>query len=168
MAEAIVVSAPEGYPRGLSDYLNDIAERESNNTPTAVNRFGYLGKYQFSPRTLWGLGDEFKVTKDEFLRNEILQDSAMVAYLRHNHTILDDIIEKFEYRMFNGIYVTRSGILAGAHLIGPYGIKAYFDPSFKLRRGDRWIRPRIEDGNGTHVSEYVEKFSQYDIDEALN
>ena len=34
-------------------YLSEIANRESNNTPTAVNRIGMLGKYQFSPRTLW-------------------------------------------------------------------------------------------------------------------
>ena len=151
----------------LKMYLYDIAERESRNNPTVVNRFGFMGKYQFSPRTLWGLGQQFKVTKEQFLGDETLQDSAMVAYLRRNYEILSDIIDEYDGRTYKGIQLTASGILAGAHLIGPYGVRYYFDRSFRVKRKGRWVRPALKDGNGTKVEDYFEQFSGYDLTNTL-
>ena len=39
-------------PTELEKFLTHMAYRESDNTPHAVNRFGMLGKYQFSPSTI--------------------------------------------------------------------------------------------------------------------
>ena len=152
----------------LETYLYEMARRESNNNAAVVNRLGFMGKYQFSPRTLWGLGVQFQVTQKEFLDNEELQDSAMVAYLRHNYNILRAVIEEYDGRTYNGIRMTTSGILAGAHLIGPYGIRYYFDRTYRIKRGNRWVIPRIQDSNGTHVEEYIERFSGYDLEQALD
>jgi len=160
----IVTQPPTPEPQGdLYVYLEAVAERESNNTPHVVNRIGMLGKYQFSPKTLWSLGARFKVTRDEFLGNVALQDSAMIQYLRDNRTILHDIIVEYEGKWYNGMYITESGLLAGAHLVGPHGLRAYFDSNYTVRRGNRVIRPRTKDGNGTKVSEYIEEFSGYDL-----
>jgi penicillin-binding protein 2 len=53
-------------PTELEKFLDHVAERESNNTPTVINRYGMLGKYQFSPLTIKGLG--YTITKEEFLK----------------------------------------------------------------------------------------------------
>ncbi len=123
-----------------------------------------MGKYQFGDRTLWSLGAHFKVTRDEFLGDIALQDSAMVAYLRQNRERLSDIIIQYDGQWYEGIYITESGILAGAHLVGPGGVLAYFDSTYTVAMNGRNIRPRVADGNGTHVKEYIEEFSGYSLD----
>ena len=45
-------------------FLNEIGFKESGNRYDIVNRYGYMGKYQFGKKTLEGLG--YKVTKEEF------------------------------------------------------------------------------------------------------
>lgn len=159
----IIIKPPED--RGdLYVFMGVMAERESNNTPTVVNRYGYLGKYQFSPKTLWALGRRFKVTRDEFLGTEALQDSAMVVYLQDNRLTIQDLIVRFDGKWYRGIYITESGLLAGAHLVGPSGLRAWLDPTFTITKNGRKIRPRTYDGNGTRVQEYIAMFSGYDLD----
>ena len=164
-AEPIIVTQPRPpEPQGdLYVFLGAVAQRESNNTQHVVNRIGMLGKYQFSPKTLWGLGMQFKVTRAEFLGNSALQDSAMIQYLRDNRTILRDVIVAYDGKWYGGIYITESGLLAGAHLVGPHGLRAFFEPDYTVRRGSRVIRPLTKDGNGTKVVEYIEEFSGYDL-----
>lgn len=148
----------------LRPFMFAVSKRESNNQHNVVNRYGYLGKYQFSPATLWSLGKKYRVTRDQFLRNEDLQDSAMVEYMRVNSRILEDLIDRFDGSYFKGIYITRSGLLAGAHLIGPFGLKAYFYKSYRVKdKHGNWIRPKIKDANGTSVEEYLIKFSNYNL-----
>ena len=158
--DSVDIAIPPILDKGdLYVFMGAIAERESNNTPDVVNRYGYMGKYQFGPRTLWSLGTQFEVTKEEFLGNVALQDSAMVQYLRDNRTMIQDIIVRYNGVWYNGIYITESGLLAGAHLVGSHGLRAWFDESFLLGN-----RPRIIDGNGTHVGEYIRRFSGYSLD----
>jgi len=167
-AEPIVVTQVAPASHGdLYVFLHAVAQRESNNKAYVVNRIGMLGKYQFSPKTLWQLGARFKVSREEFLDRGELQDSAMVQYLKDNRKILRDIIVEYEGKWYDGFYITESGLLAGAHLVGPHGLRAYFDADYTVKRGDRSIRPRTVDGNGTTVAEYIEKFSGYDL-EALD
>jgi hypothetical protein len=164
VGESISVNEPGPPVKGdLYVYLENIARRESSGRARVVNRYGYLGKYQFSPKTLWSLGREFKVTRDEFLGNVALQDRAMVEYLRDNREMLEEIIVRYDGQWYNGIYVTESGILAGAHLVGPQGLMAFFDTDYTICSRTRCRRPRTVDGNGTHVGEYVEKFSGYTL-----
>ena len=162
--DSIVVPIPEMFNRGnLYVFMDSMAVRESNNTPTIVNRYGYMGKYQFGPRTLWALGRQFRVAKDEFLGNVALQDSAMMEYLKDNREIIGDLVIQYNGRWYNGIYITESGLLAGAHLVGPHGLRAYFDPSYRIRRNGRVIRPRTRDGNGIKVEEYISQFSGFNL-----
>lgn len=162
--EPIEVIRPPDDRGDLYVFMGAMAERESNNTPTVVNRYGYLGKYQFSPKTLWALGRRFRVTKQQFLGTEALQDSAMVQYLQDNRTIIQDLIVRFDGRWFRGLYITESGLLAGAHLVGPQGLRAFLDPTYEITRNGMKYRPRFTDGNGVHVGVYIEQFSRYALD----
>lgn len=153
--DTIVPLRPMTNKGDLSLFMERMALRESDNTPTVVNWLGYMGKYQFGPRTLWALGEEFKVTKAEFLNTEPLQDRAMLQYMRDNRYMISDLIDRFDGKWYRGIYITESGLLAGAHLVGSHGLRAWLEG----RSGTRII-----DAKGTHVRDYVEMFSKYSLE----
>lgn len=140
-------------PTELEKFLHHIALRESDNTPTVVNQYGMLGKYQFHPATIKILG--YRVTKTQFLSNPELQDSVMVAYLRLNNKDLNSLITKYDNTVVKGIKVTRAGILAAAHLAGSDNVRSYLiDPNDNIG---------TVDANGTTIREYMKTFSKYHI-----
>jgi len=65
--------------KGHEEFLEAIGHRESGNRYTIVNKYGYMGRYQFGKSTLKGLG--FKVTKDEFLNSPYIQEKAIQKLL---------------------------------------------------------------------------------------
>jgi hypothetical protein len=81
--EEIVVSEPPKAHQ-LDELIEAIGQLESNNRYDVVNPYGFMGKYQFSPRTVAYLG--YDVTREQFLNNPELQDSVMVSYLRSNYS----------------------------------------------------------------------------------
>ena len=133
-------------------FLEDIGLRESSNNYHAVNQFGYLGKYQFGRKTLDGLGYK-NVTNREFLENPSIQEEAMFALLLHNKNILRRTIKKYHNDTINGIHITESGLLAAAHLAGPGNVRKF------LRKGYEF-----KDGNGTKMTSYMVKFSNYKLE----
>lgn len=136
----------------MGKYLKAIARAEGGHLK-AVNQYGYMGKYQFGAKTLAGLG--IHVSRDSFLANERLQDSAMILNLRANRRILGRVIREYNGTWKDGIYITTSGILAGAHLVGAGGVLAYFYPEdYSHRTGD---------ANGTQIVDYLGKFSGYRV-----
>lgn len=155
LLDSIMVPPPRTDRGNLAFFMEMVAKRESDNIPTIVNWLGYMGKYQFGPRTLWALGGEFRVTKAEFLSTESLQDRAMMQYMRDNRAMIADLIRRFDGKWYQGIYITESGLLAGAHLMGSYGLRAWLE-------GIPGVR--IVDAKGTHVHEYVRMFSKYNLE----
>ena len=135
-----------------SKFLEDLGMRESSGNYKAVNQFGYLGKYQFGRKTLNALGFD-KVSNREFLANSSIQEEAMFALLLHNKRILRRQIEKYHGQTINGIYITESGILAAAHLAGPGNVKKFFRKGYEFH-----------DGNGTKMTSYMIKFSNYKLE----
>jgi hypothetical protein len=133
-------------------FLDDMGFRESSNNYRAVNQFGYLGKYQFGRKTLNGLGYS-NISNRQFLSNPSIQEQAMLDLLAHNKKILKKYIEKYDGKVVHGILVTESGILAAAHLAGPTNVKKFF------RKGQEF-----KDGNGTKLTSYLKKFSNYTLD----
>jgi hypothetical protein len=131
-------------------YLEHIGNRESGGNYLIVNSYGYMGKYQFSPKTLRGLG--INVNRKDFLSNPILQDSAMVVLLIHNKELLETYINLYDGSYMDGNLITESGILAAAHLIGP-------------KRTKILLKDGIDsyDGYGTPVSSYIKEFSGYSL-----
>jgi hypothetical protein len=151
--QTIIDSINQYHQIELDEFLNAIGHRESTNRYDVVNKWGYMGKYQFGRSTLRGLG--YEVSKKEFLSNPDLQEEAMLSLLTHNKEKLQEYIDIFDGKTINGIYITESGILAAAHLGGQGSVKRYF-------RNGKVFR----DGNGTKITSYMNKFSGYDI--ALN
>lgn len=135
----------------LEDFLEAVAQSESNNNYSCVNKLGYLGKYQFSKVLLRDLG--IKVSKEEFISNPKIQEFAMRKLLYHNKHILRKEIAMFDGKEVNGVFVTESGILAAAHLGGPKSVKLF------LYKG-----VNKKDAMGTKVSSYMKKFSGYRLD----
>lgn len=129
-------------------FLEALGMRESSNNYKAINKYGYLGKYQFGKKTLKGLG--YKISTNDFLNNPKIQEEAMIKLLLHNKKILKRHIRKYDGEMLHGVYITESGLLAAAHLAGPGNVK-------------KWIRSGkdFEDGLGTKMTSYLRKFGDY-------
>ena len=132
------------------DFLDAIGFKESGNRYHIVNRYGYMGRYQFGKKTLRGLG--FKQSKQEFLNSPLVQEKAMTALLKQNKRSLRKYIEKYDGKVVHGVLVTESGLLAAAHLGGAGSVKKWFRTG-KVRR----------DGNGVKITSYMTKFSGYQL-----
>ena len=148
--EPIIVKPIETPKKSHSAFLNAIGFQESGNKYDVVNRFGYLGRYQFGKRTLRGLG--FKVSKNEFLENPYLQEQAMLKLLQTNKKYLQKYIDQYEGQIVNGVLVTESGLLAAAHLGGAGSVKKWFKTG-KVKK----------DGNGVKITSYMTRFGGYEL-----
>ena len=136
--------------KGHTAFLNALGHQESGNRYDVVNRFGYMGRYQFGKSTLKTL--KIKVTKEEFLNNPDLQEEAMKKLLLYNKKHLQKYINRFDGQVINGILVTESGLLAAAHLGGAGSVKKWF------RTGKI-----TADGNGVKITQYMQQFSGYSL-----
>ena len=136
----------------LTDFKKSIGFKESSNNYKAINRLGYLGKYQFGKSTLRDLGLH-KISNDEFLNDNELQELAMQSLLQINKYRLRKFMN-YSGQKINGILVTESGILAAAHLVGSNSVKKWLRSDGKTNRAD---------ANGTTVETYMSLFSGYDM-----
>lgn len=139
---------------GLKKFLDKLAFVESRGKSWIVSKTGYLGKYQFNIKTIKGLG--FDVTEDEFLNNENLQDSVVIAYLHHNKRVLKKYIKEYEGQYVDSVCITKAGVLAAAHLVGPSGVIAFLTKNNQASTSD---------GNGTSAKKYMQLFSNYRLKE---
>lgn len=135
---------------GFIDFANALAQRESDNNQYSVNKFGYMGLYQFGKDTLKTLG--IKTTQKEFLEDKNLQNQALKKNIIY-HIGPDDRygFSKYFGSDMYGVKVTPSGIYGAAHLKGAGGAK-------KLLKGKD-----NADAFGTKASSYLQKFNDYDL-----
>jgi len=136
--------------KGHNEFLDAIGHRESGNRYHIINKFGYMGKYQFGKSTLKGLG--LKITQDEFLNSPYIQEKAMNKLLKHNRKKLDKYITEYEGEIIHGILITESGVLAAAHLAGAGNVRRFFRKGYEFK-----------DGFGTKMTSYMVEFSGYDL-----
>src|SRR5690606_2849902 len=127
-----------------------IAIKESQGLYKLVNKFGYMGKYQFGKSTLRAMG---VYDTKEFLNNPRLQERAFKALLSKNKWELRREIARYEGKMINGVMITESGLLAAAHLGGAASVKGFLRSNGK--KG-------FKDGFGTSLKSYIRKFGGYD------
>ncbi|MGH6735262.1 MAG: calcium-binding protein [Methyloceanibacter sp.] len=158
-------------------FLNALGERESNGNYAAVNQFGYLGKYQFGEFALRDIGyytydgtsaNDFKTaywtgkngidSKAEFLGSPSAQESAIREYMTLQWQYVKTAWA-YEGQTLDGIKITESGMLAGAHLVGAGNLNKYL-----LSGGDAVS----SDGNSVKVSSYVKQFAGYDTPFSAN
>jgi len=136
--------------KGMNEFLFAIGHQESGNRYFIVNRYGYMGKYQFGKSTLKTL--KIKVTKEAFLNSPDLQEYAMQQLLKYNKKKLQKYIDKFDGQIINGILITESGLLAAAHLGGAGSVRKWFRNG-KIKK----------DGNGVKITTYMQRFSDYTL-----
>jgi hypothetical protein len=141
--------------KGLPEFLNLMGRIEGLGSYTTVSKSGYLGKYQFHPKTIRSYG--FRVSRSEFLSNPELQDSIMVTSMRTNAQELAWLIRRKAGTYHQGIFISKAGILAGAHLMGTGGVLAFFYP---IKYSYRTV-----DGNGVPIGRYIKKFAHYHLRE---
>lgn len=135
----------------FNEFREAIAFQESSDNYKAVNRFGYLGRYQFGNLALTDLGiSDYK----GFLNNPKLQDEAFLALCRINKYRLRHFITKFEREEINGIQITESGLLASAHLVGAGAVKKYLNSCGTLI---------AKDGNKVTLEKYLKLFSGFNL-----
>ena len=136
--------------KGYNDFLEAIGHQESRNRYHIVNRYGYMGRYQFGKSTLKTI--KIKVSRKQFLKDTLLQEEAMLRLLLHNKKRLQKYIDRYEGKVVHGILGTESGLLAAAHLGGQGSVKKWF------RNG----RVR-KDGNGVKITSYMKRFAGYSL-----
>lgn len=135
-----------------SKFLHDLGFRESSNNYKIVNQYGYLGKYQFGRKTLNSIGME-NISNRKFLSSPKLQEEAMQRLMTSNYKSLKRYINKYEGEIVHGVLITKSGILAAAHLGGAGNVRKWF------RRG-----VVFKDANGTKITSYMKQFGGYKIE----
>jgi hypothetical protein len=127
-----------------------LASKESQGNYKAVNKLGYLGKYQFGRSTL----ERFDIYNiHAFLKTPELQEKAFLALCSVNKWILRKDIRRNKGKTINGIFITESGILAAAHLGGAGNVKKFLRSHGTMK---------FKDAFGTSIESYLCLFAAYD------
>lgn len=139
------------------NFLLQLRIKESTNVWDTINRFGYIGYYQFGNAALQTIGYGHITTK-KFRKNPNifspkLQHKAVKKLLQYNSRILKSYYRYIGHTI-NGIYITESGLLAAAHLGGAGHVMEFLNDNGKSD---------FADGNGTKISKYLKEFSNYKI-----
>jgi Ca2+-binding RTX toxin-like protein len=152
------------------EFLDALGFQESSNIYNKENSLGYIGKYQFGESALidigyyvadgtskndwignWTLASGVS-SKTVFLNNNNAQEAAIIDYMVKQWSYLNSV-KQYEGQILNGVKITISGMLAGAHLVGNGGEKQY------LNSGGDFVPV---DGNKTPITKYMQQFSGYD------
>lgn len=143
------------FIKTYEEFAKALGDRESSGRYDIKNAAGYLGCYQFGLVRLTDFGlcrhrdgatgyanSAFEWvpphSEAEFLSSPVLQDAL---FKKHVLDLRRRVRQQFE-----------SGLVAGAHLLGMGGVKNLL---FEGTVG--------EDGNGTKITEYIAKFSGYEL-----
>lgn len=156
------------------EFFYQLRISESGNNYSIVNSLGFLGAYQFGEAALVDLGF---VSNDgspydnqfdgvfygkynvhdvvDFLTDPQAQDNAAEEWfdlIWRRIRFFD--LEFYDGQTLNGIALTASGMIAGAHLGGVGGIKDLIESGGFVS---------AEDANGTGVADYIQRFAGYEV-----
>lgn len=147
-----------------TDFREALYQRESGGDYHCVNKYGYLGIAQFGKPRLYDLGYSIGgwhpkgrprknyLSQEDFLIARNLQDSLFLSHVGQLKRIFKVRYQKYFGKKILGIEVTLSGLVAGAHLKGPGGVRDFLNGKDNA------------DALGTKITEYIEKFGGYDLD----
>lgn len=155
-------------------FLQALASAESTNQPGTVNPFGYVGLFQMGELALqdagYYQGDATRGVNDwtggwtgrdginslaDFRASPQAQINAITRYdqVIENY-IAANGLSKYIGTTVNGVVLTESGMVAGAHLVGMGNLRTW------LQSGGR-IVPL--DGNKVPITTYVSRFAGYNV-----
>ena len=92
--------------------------------------------------------------KDPNTFPDSLQETAIRKYLNKNKSYLGYYLKTYPGKTINDILITKSGILAAAHLVGHGKVKLWLQNDGNVN---------ITDGNGVTIEHYMETFKGFDI-----
>lgn len=169
MASFLVIAAGT-----FEDYLKALATQESSMNPTIVNPYGYVGLFQMGEAALqdagYYKGDSTPKTNDwsggftgkngvnsiaDLKANPDAQVAAVVAFENAQWKQIQALgLDNAIGKTINGVLITQSGLLAGAHLVGVGGLQKFINSNGAIVPVD---------GNGTAISQYISQFGGYTI-----
>lgn len=142
----------------FSRFVNDLGRRESGNNWQSVNCIGCFGEWQFAESTVHYLGYKHitlkKFMSDPWTFPPELQKKVLESLIKVN-LVLMRRYESYIGDTINGVPITKSGMIAAAHLGGAKSVKLFLSSNGKLDKADVL---------GTRVSHYMLKFGFYDLD----
>lgn len=147
----------KSYSKSYKEFTDKVAFLESSGR-WKITKGQYIGKYQFGSLALKDLGIYDKVRPSWFRSNpniftESTQDRYFLKWMKIQWKYLKSV-QNYEGKIIKGIKLTKSGMCAGAHLVG-YKQMAKFIKS----NGD--YVPR--DGNGTPVTKYLKELGEHEM-----
>lgn len=166
--------------KDVDAFLIALGNRESGGNYKIMNKYGYVGLYQVGEQALKDVGVYYE-TKNinyknndwkgyvkggnkygitclwDFMHSPKKQKAVQIDFKKLHWQYLKNLnLTKYVGKTINGTYITQSGLLAGAHLVGPGGVRDFLSSNGKND---------VKDANGTPVSSYIKKFAGYDIKE---
>lgn len=162
-----------------ADFLAALAKRESgdrsnpNGNPLSVNAYGYVGLYQMGEAALIDAGyynadgtarNDWSGTwtgrngvnsLNDFLSDPNKQNKAITDFHQKLRGYIQSAgLDAYIGKTINGILITESGMIAGAHLVGIGGLKTFLSSNGKNVPSDAL---------GTPITEYLETFGSFSI-----
>ena len=144
----------EGVPflgKSFLGFTEDLGFSESSGDYTAVNRLGYMGKYQFGGSALKWVG---VTNKRDFMKNPDLQDKAFETLIALNKWVLKDHIAEYVGKTIAGVQITESGLIAAAHLGGAGNVMKFLESEGEII---------FADANNVPITKYMKRFKGYDL-----
>jgi hypothetical protein len=103
-------------------------------------------------------------SKSDFLNNPQAQYEIIkewIAYLCKQ--LRSNCINEYYGKTIDGVEITESGAIAGAHLVGLVGLGAFLGIPKK-----KYMGKKQTDGNGTHIKQYIKDFGGFDLENCCN
>lgn len=174
--KTIIIIYDKPLIKGFNHYFDDLGYRETGESPDTVNEIGCFAKHQWKESTLHTLGLTW-ITLKEFKKDpRSFPDSTQCLALKLlNITNYIDLYDLNPYigTYINGVEITKSGLLAAAHLAGSLNVKKYILTNGKYIIIDGWkipiktnhnkIKYNKHDMYGTSINDYLKEFAYYDL-----
>lgn len=171
-------------PKDSIAFLQALGNQESGAEEKpyfCMNKYGYVGRYQMGEQAMAEMGI-YKKRKNKrfnkvvynndwsgtFVKNKYgiknlwdfrtspeKQELLQMDYKKNDWKYIKSLgLDKYVGKKINGVKITESGLLAGAHLVGVGGVRKYLKSNGKND---------VKDRNGTPVSTYIKKFAGYEV-----
>lgn len=135
----------------FNGFKESLGFKESSGCYNRINKFGFMGKYQFNLNTL----KMYKIKDSKnFIESPKLQERVFLINVQRNKWILRKDIKWFVGTIINGTKISESGIIAAAHLAGPGNVKKYLRSNGKDDKKDAF---------GTSITKYMKYFQNFDL-----
>ena len=152
------------------DFRDALGFRESSDNYQVVNRYGYMGRYQFWKAALQDIGfkdlnnnwtekaKSYGISCDQdFLNSPSAQDEAFNLLVEKQLSYISSYkLDSYIGKTIDGVLITESGLVAASHLIGIGDLCKALEANNLTS---------VADGNGVKAKEYMDTFGGYDLSE---